>query len=103
MKNRGQRNVKLRLGSPDGSAAGFKFQDAEVRRTIMAVGDSTAAGNCFWYDDEGSYILPRGTPELAEIRKLIQKVCKKFTMRKENNVYQLDAWVDVPEERFFKR
>ena len=81
----------------------MKFQDASVRRPILSVGDSTAAGNCFWYDDAGSYILPKGSPEIESIRRLIQACPKKIAMRKERNVFQLDAWVDTEAKPFFER
>ena len=58
IENRGERKVHLRLGSEQGRKAGMKFQDAKVRRPILSVGESTGLGNSFWYDQEGSHILP---------------------------------------------
>ena len=72
----------------------MKFQDAKVRRPILSVGESTGLGNSFWYDHEGSRILPVNCLETKKIRELIRGVKDKLTMRKERNVFVLDAWVD---------
>ena len=103
LANRGQRKVRLRLGAEDGCAAGLKFQDAAVRRPILSVGDSTSRGNCFWYDENGSFIVPKGSPEIAQVRALIAQVRNRIPMRKQNNVFVMDAWMDSDKGRFFPR
>ena len=103
LQNRGQRHVKLRLGSEQGSLAGLRFQDAAVRRPILSVGDSTSMGNCFWYDQEGSHVIPRGSPKIAQIRHIIQGIKRKINIRKVKNVFQIDDWVENEAGDFFKR
>ena len=103
IQNRGQRKVQLRLGSENGRAAGFRFQDANVRRPILSVGESTDMNNSFWFDKTGSFILPSGCKEIAQIRKIIQSVKDKLEMKKEKNVFTMDAWVDASATKGFTR
>ena len=93
IKNRGQRQPRLRLGREDGPIGKIKFQDAPVRRPILSVGDSTAIGNLVVMDEQGSAIILKGCPEIEMIRKLVKKAANKIPMRKNNNVFQVDAWV----------
>ena len=103
IENRGERKVHLRLGTEQGRKAGLKFQDAKVRRPILSVGESTGLGNSFWYDQEGSHILPVNCQETRKIRELIRGVKDKLTMRKERNVFVLDAWIDEAAASGFPR
>ena len=96
LKNRGQRKVRLRLGEESGPIAGVRFQDAEVRRPILAVSESEEAGNSLWFDREGSFLLPKDCPEQAKIRRLVQQAKRKLQMKKEKGVFKLDAWVEPP-------
>ena len=93
IKNRGQRQPRLRLGREDGPIGKIKFQDAPVRRPILSVGDSTSIGNLVIMDEQESAILLKGCPEIEQIRKLVKKAISKIPMRKHNNVFQVDAWV----------
>ena len=81
--NRGEVKTRLRLGAPEGTAVGMKFQDAKVRRPILSVGESTEVDNSFWFDNQGSFILPKGCPETIAIRKLVQQARQKLAMTKE--------------------
>ena len=58
------------------------------------MGDSTTLGNCFWFDSSGSAIIPKGSAEITTIRQLVGQCAQRIPMKKERNVYQLDAWVD---------
>ena len=102
----GQRRARLRFGQPLRQQGEVTFQEAKIRRPIMSVGESTEAGNSFWFDEEESVILPRGAKEQAIIRDLVKKAIRKLTMRKDRKVFRLDAWVELPEaedNRFFTR
>ena len=94
LSNKGQRKVNLRLCRSDGPRARTKFQEAEVRRPILSVGESTEAENMLIFDKKESAILPAGTPEIMQIRALMQKVKDRLTMRKDKNTFMLDAWVE---------
>ena len=98
--NRGQRRPRLRLGSATGRLAGITFQDAPVRRPILSVGESTDAGNMMIFDKTESVILPKGAPEIEEIRKLVRNARNKLMMTKERGIYKLDAWVVPPKAPF---
>ena len=95
IRNRGQRKVRIRLGSEGGPAANIKFQDAAVRRPILSVGESTEAGNLILFDQEASVIIPRGSPAIEEIRQIVRKAGNKLSMRKERNIFMMDAWVET--------
>ena len=93
ISNRGQRRPKLRLGHEKGPVGSIKFQDAPVRRPILSVGDSTRVGNLLVMDEEVPAILFKGCPEIDQIRQLVRRAKMKIEMRKQNNVFQIDAWV----------
>lgn len=107
LENKGQRNVKLRLGGPEGRKARMNFQDAKVRRPILSVGETTDAQNSCWFDAEGSFMLTKGSPEQQEIRAIIKRARQKIEMLKVNGVYQMETWVDEEEnkeeEKVFRR
>ena len=95
--NRGQRRARLRLCHEKGPVAGVQFQDAKVRRPMLSVGETTEAGNMTVFDAEESVILPKGCPEIAQIRALIRKARDKMVMEKDRNTFKLRAWVEEPE------
>ena len=99
LANKGQRKVRVRLCTPEGPSAGLKFQDADVRRTILSVGDSTSAGNMLCFDEAESVILPKGCPEIEEIRRIIKRAKYKMTMQKHRNIYKLPAWVETDADK----
>ena len=106
MKNLGQRQARLRLGQPHGQRGELTFQEVEVRRPILSVGESTEAGNSLWFDDVESVIFPKGSEEQKKIRAIVKAAVKKLTMKKDRKVFKLDAWVELPDEEegdFFKR
>ena len=89
--NRGQRNVRLRLGGAAGERAALKMQDAPVRRPILSVSDSNDAGNLLVFDKEESAILPKGSPEIKQIRGLVAKAKRKISMKRNRGIFTLDA------------
>ena len=99
IKNRGQRNIKLRLGSAGGQLAAVRFQDAAVRRPILSVGESTEAGNMYVFDKQGSMILLSGCPEIEEIRRIMGRATMKIGMSKDRNTYQVEAFVEPPHHK----
>ena len=68
------------------------FQDAAVRRPILAVSDSTKAENLLCFDKDLSVIINRNSPEGRAIRDLISKMKDKIVMQEHNGTYKLDAW-----------
>ena len=74
------------------------FQDAKVRRPILAVSDSTKAGNLVAFDNDESVIMPRDCDERRQIRELIKKARRKVTLELEQGVYSIPAWVVPPDD-----
>ena len=74
------------------------FQDVRVRRPILAVSDSTKAGNLLLFDDEESVIINRDSKEGRAIRQLIKKMAstRKVAMECEQGVYHIPTWVIPP-------
>jgi len=93
--NRGQKKVNLMTTS--GVKSKITFQDSPVRRPILAVSDSTKAGNIVAFDGDESCIIPRDTEEGKQIRAIIAKARRKVTLELEQGVYQIPAWVTPPD------
>jgi len=93
--NRGQKKVSVMTQS--GIKSKITFQDSPVRRPILAVSDSTKAGNLVCFDQDESVIIPRDSEEGMKIREVISKARRKVTLELEQGVYQIPAWVVAPE------
>ena len=63
------------------------FQDAKMRRPIVAVSDSTKAGNQVAFDTDESVIMRRDCKEGKQIRALIKRARRKVTLELEQGVY----------------
>ena len=94
LPNRGQAKVSLLTKAGVGSS--LVFQDASVRRPILAVKDSNRAGNIVAFDQDESIILPRDSREGREIRRLIKAAKLKIRLEEENGVFVMPAWVIPP-------
>ena len=92
--------MRLRLGHPGGKIAGLTFQEAEVRRPIVSVGESSGVGNMYIFDRAESALLPKGSPEIEQIRALVQKAKNRITMVKDRNTFHVPAWVEPPNAPF---
>jgi len=93
--NRGQKKINLQTTS--GVKSKITFQDSPVRRPILAVSDSTKAGNLVCFDQDESVIIPRDTDEGKKIREIIGRARRKVTLELEQGVYQIPAWVAPPD------
>ena len=102
MANQGERQVKLRLGHAGGKMAGLKFQEAKVRRPIVSVGESSGVGNLYIFDQVESAMIPKGSPEIEQIRALVQQAKERITMVKDKNTFTIPAWIE-PASRPFAR
>ena len=87
----------MNLMTTSGVRSKITFQDSPVRRPILAVSDSTKAGNIVAFDEDESCIIPRDTEEGRQIRAIIAKARRKVTLELEQGVYQIPAWVTPPE------
>ena len=50
-------------------------------------------------DEDESAILPKGAPEIEQIRILLKRVVNRLTLTKQRHEYRLDAWVELPEDK----
>ena len=103
MANKGQRQVKLRLGKAGNIRAKIKFQEANIRRPILSVGETTTAGSMTIFDNIESVILPKGSPEIPKIQALIKAAKAKMAMVRQDNTFHIPAWVDEPAAGFAPR
>ena len=70
------------------------LHDAPVRRPILAVSDSTKAGNMVLFDREESCMLPKTCPEIAAIRRLVARAKGRLPFTKDRKTYYLPAYVE---------
>ena len=96
LPNLGQKCVPLMTA--DGVSRLATFQIAPVRKPLLAVSASCDAGQLCFFDNDGSYIIERESPEGREIRRLAKQCVAKMTLERKNGVYTLPTWV-VPPER----
>ena len=96
MANMGQFSPQVVLETGDDGK--LDYQAAQVRKSLLAVSSCNAKKNPCWFDGDLSYILPKNSPQLAQIRKLIAEAPKKIPMHLEKGVYHIKTWVKPPAE-----
>ena len=95
MPNLGQKTIPLL--TENGAARMATFQAAPVRKPLMAVSASCDAGQMVLFDNDGSYLIERESPEGREIRRLARQCIAKIALERKGGVYTLPAWVMPPE------
>ena len=57
------------------------------------------------FDKAGSFMIPSGTPELAAIRKLVEKAKHKVPLHRNRGVFEMRNWVPkaTPKDSVFAR
>ena len=95
MPNLGQKIVPLL--TENGTARLATFQAASVRKPLLAVSASCDAGQMVLFDNDGSAIIERDSPEGREIRRLAKQCVAKTPLERKGGVYTLPAWVMPPE------
>ena len=88
--NRGEFTEKVM--TRDGTVVGTTWQDAAVRKPLMAVSACADRGNMTVFDKEGSCILSGGCSEVEEIRKLVKKATKKIQVDRSGGTYSFRMW-----------
>ena len=58
----------------------------------MAVSDCNQKGNPVLFDGDRSYIIPKHSPGLDQMRKLVEEMPDKIPMHQQNGVYKLRTW-----------
>ena len=76
----------------EGIVVGTTWQDAEVRKPLMAVSACADKGNMTIFDQESSCILSAKSEEIAEIRRLIKQAKKKVVVHRVGGTYSFRMW-----------
>ena len=88
--NRGE--FTERIMTQEGALANTTWQDAEVRKPLMAVSACADKGNMTVFDQEGSCILSGSSPEIIAIRKLVRSASKKVVVERSGGTYSFRMW-----------
>ena len=91
--NLGQQRVGVKTQGGTGRA--MTFQSAEVRRPLLAVSAACDRNQFVFFDNDGSFICDRESPEGIAILKLIKQMDKsrKIAMERKNGTYIMPVWV----------
>ena len=92
--NRGQ--ITVPIVTREAITSKLKFQDAKVRRPILAVKDSCKAGNLVLFNEDISPIIPMQSREGQQIRARAKQAALKVTLDEVNGVYVMPAWTNQP-------
>ena len=96
MPNLGEKKIALMTG--DGVGRLSTFQGVRVRKPLLAVSASCDKEQSCFFDNDGSFILDRNSPEGREIRRLAKQARAKICLERKNGVYVLPTWVVPPEK-----
>ena len=70
----------------------FQVSDA-ISKPLAAVSDSCDCGNLSVFDNDGSAVIRRDSPEGKEIRRLVAAAADKINVHRRNNVYVMPMWI----------
>ena len=90
MKNQGEMSPLMVLES--GQTGAVKFQAADVRKPLLAVSSCNKKGNPVWFDSDESFIITGSSPEVKQIRALIQQIKNKVRLHQKNGTYIMKSW-----------
>ena len=76
----------------EGAVATTVWQDAAVRKPLMAVSACEDKGNMTIFDKHGSCILSGNSPEIGQIRALLKKASKKVAVERTGGTYSFRMW-----------
>ena len=100
--NVGQVKVNLRTEAGVERSGRFQVSDA-ISKPLAAVSDSCDCGNLSVFDNDGSAVIRRDSPEGKEIRGLVAAAADKIDVHRRNNVYVMPMWVKDPPATLFTR
>ena len=76
----------------EGAVTNTTWQDAEVRKPLMAVSAVADKGNMTIFDPEGSCILSGTSEEVKEVRRLVQQAKRKIQVERSGGTYSFRTW-----------
>ena len=74
-----------------------------ISKPVAAVSDSCDCGNLSVFDNDGSAVIRRDSPEGREIRRLVAAATDKINVHRRNNVDVMPMWVKDPPAAPFPR
>ena len=90
--NRGE--VTLKFATEEDKPIKGDFQVADgLTKTLAAVSDSCDKGNIGFFDNEGSYLVRRDSPEGREMIRLAALAKDKVKLYRKNGTYLLPLWL----------
>ena len=96
--------VDLQMVNEDGLPCTGEFQVADgLKKPLAAVCDSCDKGNICLFDNDGSFMIRRDSPEGRMIRELAAKAKRKTRIYRKNGVYVMPVWIQPPEESISAR
>ena len=96
--------VKVNMCKERGVERSGRFQVSDaISKPLAAVSDSCDCGNLSVFDNDGSAVIRRDSPEGKEIRRLVAAAADKINVHRKNNVYVMPMWVKDPPAVSFPR
>ena len=91
--NQGQQRIGVTIES--GSKRAMTFQSAPVRKPLLAVSGACDRDQFVFFDNDGSFICRRDTPEAMAILKLIKQIPSqdKIALHRKNGTYSMPVWL----------
>ena len=100
--NVGQVKVNMRTEAGAERSGQFQVSDA-INKPLAAVSDSCDRGNLSVFDNDGSAVIRRDSPEVKEIRRLVAAAADKIDVHRKNNLYVMPRWMKDPAGTPFTR
>ena len=98
--NEGEASLNLRHATGGRSCKG-EFKVAEgLNKALLAVSDCNDKGNVAVFDNDGSGIIPRDSPEGKEIRRLTKLALEKqrgVEVKRKGGVFVMPVWLMPPD------
>ena len=94
MPNRGEQIIPVM--TMDSTARISTFQSVDVRKPLLAVSATCDKEQLVIFDNDGSAILNRDSPEGREIRRLLKSATDKLNLERKNGIYTLPTWIIPP-------
>ena len=69
-----------------------------LTKPLAAISDSCDKDNLSVFDNDGSFLIRRESPEGQAIRQLVVKAKEKIKMYRKNGVYMMPVWLQDSEE-----
>ena len=93
--NVGQVKVSMQTEAGVERSGRFQVSDA-ISKPLAAAPESCDCGNLSVFDNDGSAVIRRDSPEGREIRRLVAAAAENIVMHRRNNVKVMPMWIKDP-------